>query len=60
MVNLVLIVTTALLFLNLPDTLGFPLTKNIEDFKFLVENSKPLSELDCKGWNPSRRRKRKM
>ena len=50
-----MIILTGSLFLFLPDTVGFPVPRDMEDVKFLMENSKPLRKLDCKGWSfPSR------
>ena len=50
-----MIIVTGILFLFLPDTVGFSVPRDMEDVRFLMENSKPLRKLDCKGWSlPSR------
>ena len=51
---MLLIITTGIFFLFLPDTVGFELPRDLEEVKFMMENSKPLSKFDFKGWNPAR------
>ena len=52
MICLILIVITGLLFIFLPDTIGFSTPRDMEDVEFMMENSKPATELDLSGWSP--------
>lgn len=50
--SLVLTVITGVLFIFLPDTIGFATPLDMDDVQFMKENSKPTNELYWKGWNP--------
>ena len=47
-----MIIVTGSLFLFLPDTVGFSMPRDMDDVKFLMENSKPFRKLNCNGWTP--------